>query len=584
MLYHPAKKIIRHRVENTAIADSFSHFPPLIQRLYATRHITDKNEITLSLNKLPAPWLLSGMEEMVTILADCIIHHRRVIVIGDYDADGATASAVAVRGLKACGLYTVSYLVPNRFEYGYGLSHEIVTAAAKHRPDFLLTVDNGIVHHEGVRTANALGIGVLITDHHTPGPELPKAAAIVNPALPGNLFPSKSLAGVGVVFYVLIALRHRLRTIGHFIQSGIPEPDLRNLLDLVALGTIADVVHLDHVNRTLVYHGLQRIRSGKGTPGITALLNMAGRTCSHATVTDLSFSVAPRLNAAGRMDDMSIGIECLLSDNAEKALDSATVLDQLNRDRKETEVSMKKEALTLLGEYSHPDYLQSALCLFDENWHQGCIGLIASRVKEQLHRPVFALAPTQPGSDELRGSGRSIPGVHIRDVLADIAARQPDILKKFGGHAMAAGLTLSRDHLETFRKELEKEVTHRLPGLNLEQVIYTDGYLEPGAMNLSTVDMLEQAGPWGQGFPPPLFDGSFDIVSHRTIGGGHHLKLVLRSNLTSQHIEGIAFHVLRPENWSSCKTIRAAYHLEVNQYQNTNRRLQLRLEYMEKLA
>jgi single-stranded-DNA-specific exonuclease len=578
MLHHPVKKkIIRRAI--TVSPQSFPDLPPLLQRIYAARKVATTAELDRSLGQLPAPWLLSGMEAMADILVDAVRHQRSVLVIGDYDADGATASAVAVRGLRALGLERVDYLVPNRFEFGYGLSREIVQVAARRKPDLLLTVDNGIVNFEGVAAANELGMRVLITDHHSPGNGVPDAAAIVNPNLPGDGFPSKALAGVGVMFYVLMALRQRLRAAGYFDRAGASEPKLGYLLDLVALGTVADVVNLDHVNRILVHQGLARIRSEQAHPGILALLEVAGRKPRQATAMDLGFFAGPRLNAAGRMDDMSLGIECLLSDRMDDARARAARLNEFNRDRREVEEQMKQDAFAIIDRLEESAGSRPALCLFEEDWHQGVVGLVASRIKDRVHRPVIAFAPGGAGGDELRGSGRSVPGVHIRDVLADIAARKPGIFRKFGGHAMAAGLTLARGRLAEFTRDFEAEVEKRLAGLDLEHAVQTDGALEPCELELAMAEALQRAGPWGQGFPEPLFDGEFEVVGSRIVGE-RHLKLVLKPPRSDRILDGICFGVDEPGPWLRCRKLRTAYRLDVNEFRDL-RNVQLRIEYME---
>jgi single-stranded-DNA-specific exonuclease len=578
MPYHPVKKkIIRRPL--TGLNGSFSNLPSLLQRIYASRKVAAAAELDRSLNQLPAPWLLSGMEAMADLLADAVKHGRSLMVIGDYDADGATASAVAVRGLRALGLERVSYLVPNRFEYGYGLTPEIVALAARQKPDILLTVDNGISSLDGVAAAKALGMQVLVTDHHLPGAELPEADAIVNPNLRGDAFPSKSLAGVGVMFYVLMALRHRLRIAGRFARSGASEPNLGQLLDLVALGTVADVVNLDHVNRILVHQGLQRIRSEQAHPGILTLMEVAGRKPRQATAADLGFFVGPRLNAAGRLDDMTLGIECLLSDSPDSARAMAARLNELNRDRRHIEEQMKLDALRYLEGLEDSAQTRPALCLFEEDWHQGVVGLVASRIKDRVHRPVIAFAPAGEDSAEIKGSARSIPGVHIRDVLADIATRHPGLLKKFGGHAMAAGLSLARDKLDEFALAFETEVESHLANLDLEHAVHTDGALEAHEMDLAMAEMLRQAGPWGQGFPEPLFDGEFDVAGSRIVGE-RHLKLVLKPPRTDRLFDAIAFGVDNPTEWLACRTLLTAYRLDVNEFRDA-RNVQLRIEYME---
>ncbi len=578
MPYHPVKKKIVRR-ELLSSEHVLSNLPPLLQRIYASRRITATEELDRSLNQLPDPWLLSGMEAMADRLAEAIRRNQSLLVIGDYDADGATASAVAVRGLKALGLERVSYLVPNRFEYGYGLTPEIVALAARQEPDILLTVDNGISSLDGAAAAKALGMEVLITDHHLPGAELPAAAAIVNPNLPGDPFPSKSLAGVGVMFYVLMALRHRLRHAGRFAKPGATEPKLGQLLDLVALGTVADVVNLDHVNRILVHQGLQRIRNNQAHPGLLALLKMAGRRPTQVTAADLGFFAGPRLNAAGRLDDMTLGIECLLSDSPDTAFSLAAKLNEFNRDRREIEDQMKQAAVAYLEALEDSAASKPALCLFENDWHQGVVGLVASRIKDRVHRPVIAFAPAGEGSADLKGSARSIPGVHIRDVLANIATHHPGLLRKFGGHAMAAGLSLARDKLEEFTLAFEKEVENHLASLDLEHVLHTDGPLEACEMGLEMAELLRQAGPWGQGFPEPMFDGGFEVVGSRIVGE-RHLKLVLRPPRSDRLVDAIAFAVDEPAVWLACRELRAAYRLDVNEFRNT-RNVQLRIEYME---
>lgn len=582
MPYHPLKKKIVRRPADPLSDSGLAHLPSLLRRVYAGRRVADGTELDRSLNRLPDPWRLSGMEAMAEILAEATRHQRSLLVIGDYDADGATASAVAIRGLRALGLSRVSYLVPNRFEYGYGLTPEIVELAARREPDILLTVDNGIASLEGVAAAKALGMTVLVTDHHLPGSELPAADALVNPNLPGDAFPSKALAGVGVMFYVLMALRQKLRAGDGFARNALPEPNLARLLDLVALGTVADVVNLDPVNRILVHQGLQRMRAGQCQPGILALMEAAGRKPHQLTAADLGFFLGPRLNAAGRLDDMSLGIECLLSDSLDGARAMAVQLDELNRDRREIEDQMKQEALVCLERLERLDAAagaRPALCLFDEDWHQGVVGLVASRIKDRIHRPVIAFAPAGSASAEIKGSARSIPGVHIRDVLADIAAGRPGLLKKFGGHAMAAGLSLSRGRLEEFSAAFEETVRAHSANLDLEHAIHTDGVLPPEELNLEQAELLRQAGPWGQGFPEPVFDGEFEVAGCRIVGE-RHLKLVLEPSRSGRRVDAIAFGVEHPQDWLGCRRIRAAYRLDVNEFRDA-RSLQLRIEYME---
>ena len=582
MLYHPVrKKIIRRTpVQGTP---RIAELPPLLQRLYSARDVSEADELDRSLGRLPAPSRLSGMAAMVEQLIDAIRHDRSLLVIGDYDADGATATAVAVKGLRALGLKRVDYLVPNRFEYGYGLTPEIVELAAQRQPDLLLTVDNGISSHEGVTAAQSRGMKVLVTDHHLPGATLPSANAIVNPNLPGQDFPSRSLAGVGVMFYVLMALRQALREDGYFQCAQIPEPNLGQLLDLVALGTVADVVPLDHINRILVHQGLQRIRAGQAQPGILALLEAAGRKPGQTTASDLGFFVGPRINAAGRLDDMSLGIECLLTGNPDAAGEMAAELNSLNRDRRGIEDQMKREALAILEQLDTGGAgAHAGLCLFQEDWHQGVVGLVASRIKDRIHRPVIAFAPSDAEPNQLKGSARSIPGIHIRDVLADIATRHPTLITRFGGHAMAAGLSLDRERFDEFAAAFEMEVQRHAKEVDLEHAIHSDGSLDTGEISLATAELLETAGPWGQGFPEPLFDGQFTVAGCRIVSE-RHLKMVLKPAGGQQLIDAIAFGLDNPGEWLCCQEIQAAYRLDVNEFRN-NRTVQLRVEYMEAIA
>ncbi|MEN8260144.1 MAG: DHHA1 domain-containing protein, partial [Pseudomonadota bacterium] len=446
-------------------------------------------------------------------------------------------------------------------------------------PDVLITVDNGISSIEGVDAANQRGIKVLITDHHLPGPQLPTAHAIVNPNLDGEEFPSRALAGVGVMFYVLMALRSRLRDAGWFARAGVPEPNLGQLLDLVALGTIADVVPLDHVNRILVHQGLQRIRSGKAQPGILALIEVAGRNAKALTASDLGFAVGPRLNAAGRLEDMTLGIEALLTQDMEEARSMAARLNELNTERREIEEQMKLEAVRLIKGMKVLDeaHLPVGVCLYDDGWHQGVVGILASRIKDRLHRPVIAFAPA--GNGEIKGSGRSIPGVHIRDVLSNVATGHPGLLKKFGGHAMAAGLSLHISDYPAFSLAFDRAVRDNLNGIDLAQTVYTDGRLEGSEMALEFAELLQGAGPWGQGFPEPAFDGEFEVIQARIVGQ-KHLKMVLRLPESPRMVDAIAFFVDDPESWLGTPKVRLVYRLDVNEYRDT-RSLQLVVEYME---
>jgi single-stranded-DNA-specific exonuclease len=474
----------------------------------------------LELKLLLPPGQLLGIEAAAALLAEAIARQRRIIVAGDYDADGATATAVAVLGLRALGAASVDYVVPNRFTMGYGLSPALVRMALDKGAELLVTVDNGIASIAGVAAANTAGLQVLVTDHHLAGEELPAAAAIVNPNQPGCGFASKHLAGVGVMFYVLLALRARLRAEGRF--TGRAEPNLAELLDLVALGTVADVVRLDHNNRILVEQGLARIRAGRARPGLHALLAAAGRPYEYAGSQDLGYVVGPRLNAAGRLEDMTVGIECLLA-GTEAAKTLAAQLDALNRERRDIEAQMRDEALELLAQNR-----DTGVCAFDSGWHEGVVGLVASRVKDRLHRPVIAFArAAEPGL--LKGSGRSIRGLHLRDALAAIDARHPGLITRFGGHAMAAGLSLPETRLAEFHAAFDAECAARLDAEALEQVLETDGELGEQELNLDTARVLERGGPWGQGFPEPHFEGSFEVLETRAMGGdGRHIKYRLR--------------------------------------------------------
>ena len=555
---------------------------PLLERIFLARGITSELELDRTLAKLPSPWLLSGMEEMVEHLIVAINEQQKICIVADFDADGATSCAVAIKGLQLLGAGQVSFVVPNRFEYGYGLTPEIVELVKLQNPDVIITVDNGISSIDGVKAATDSGIKVLVTDHHLPGSNLPAATAIVNPNLLDDKFPNKSLAGVGVIFYVLLALRSRLRDINWFETNQVKEPNLAQLLDYVALGTVADVVALEQSNRILVYQGLLRIRTGRCHPGLTALVEVSGKNPQTITAADLGFSLGPRLNAAGRMDDMSLGIQCLLSDDPALAKDIALQLDELNNDRREVEAVMKHEALTYLSEMKALDehHLPAGVCLFDANWHQGVIGILASRIKDQVHRPVIAFAPA--GKDLIKGSARSIPGVHIRDVLSDIAAAHPKLLSKFGGHAMAAGLSLKMHDYPPFALAFDEMVSKRLASVDLEQKILSDGELAEQEMTIEIADLLQNSATWGQEFPEPLFDGVFDVIQSRIVGQ-RHLKLVLRKPVGDLVIDAIAFFVDRPEHWLGLRQIKAVYKLDINEFRG-NRTVQFIVQYFEKIA
>lgn len=581
MYSQSVKKTIVNR-PLTQHSTQLGDLPPLLQRIFAARGIQSPQELDRSFERLPAPWLLTGMDAMVRHLIEAIEQQRKISIVADFDADGATSCAVAAAGLRLLGAANVMYAVPNRFEYGYGLTPEIVELVKRQQPDIIITVDNGISSIDGVKAAKAAGIKVLITDHHLPGHDLPQADAIVNPNLAGDKFPCKALAGVGVIFYVLLALRAKLRESQWFKQNRVPEPNLAQLLDYVALGTVADVVPLDYVNRVLVHQGLLRIRAGRCHPGIAALIEISGRSLSGLMPADLAFALGPRLNAAGRLDDMSLGIQCLLAEDASTAKQMALQLDELNNDRKEIESQMKQEAQSLLTRMRTLDEkkLPAGLCLYDENWHQGVIGILAGRIKDQVHRPVVAFAPA--GKDLIKGSARSIPDVHIRDVLSDIAASHPKLLSKFGGHAMAAGLTLNMHDYPSFALAFDEMVNKRLTHADLEQKIWADGELAEAEINLATAELLLNAAVWGHEFPEPVFHGVFDVIQARIVGR-QHLKLVVRQPEGRDLYDAIAFFVDNPEQWLGIRACHAAYKLDINEFRG-QRSLQLQIQYLEKLV
>jgi single-stranded-DNA-specific exonuclease len=545
--------------ETTALRLTESGISSLLARIYAARGIEDVKQLEIDLKKLLPFTLLKQAESMANALADAIAAGKKLLIVADYDADGATACAVGMRGLTALGAI-VDFIVPNRFEYGYGLTPEIVRLAATMSPDILLTVDNGIASVDGVAEAHKLGMQVLVTDHHLPGDTLPDAECIVNPSQPGCSFPSKNLAGVGVMFYVLMALRAELRTRGVFADKS--EPNLGSLLDLVALGTVADVVKLDDNNRILVHQGLQRIRAGRACPGIMALLRIARRPAAQASSYELGFIVGPRLNAAGRLEDMGLGIRCLLTDDANEADEIAAKLDALNQERRSIEADMQDTALATLETFDPAE--SYSLALFNEDWHQGVIGILASRLKDKFHRPVIAFARAQTG--ELKGSGRSIAGLHLRDALDLVSKRQPHLILKFGGHAMAAGLSIPEDALDAFRQSFESVVQEMLDSEALVRSIATDGELKTQEFSLCMAREL-QAQVWGQGFPEPLFEGEFRVQSQRIVGE-KHLKLKLASSAGS--FDAIRFFHADP----APDSVHAVYSLSINEY-NGSETLQL---------
>jgi single-stranded-DNA-specific exonuclease len=510
--------------------------PPLLRRLHAMRGAIDHAQAHPRLAQLLSPDLLGGIDAATALLDGAIRSDRHIVVVGDFDCDGATACAVGVRGLRLLGAKHVSYAVPNRMTHGYGLSTHLVGDLVALAPDVIVTVDHGIACHAGIAAAKANGWEVLVTDHHLPGPSLPPADAIVNPNCIGDGFPSKMLAGVGVMFYVLLALRRRLRDDGRF-ADGI-EPDLSALLDLVAVGTVADLVPLDRNNRALVAAGLRRLRLGKGCAGLHALADVAGRDASRLTAADIGFALAPRINAAGRLDDMSLGIACLLSDDPLEARELAALLHRINGERRAVQQSMTDDAERALAGLPVDAEPPAAICLFDPQWHPGVVGLVASRLKERLHRPAFAFAPSEPGSTQLRGSARSIPGFHIRDALAAVDAAHPGLIGRFGGHAMAAGLSLSLDAFPAFREAIVAVTGRSLDPAMLGAEIASDGELEPDEFGCATARALRDDGPWGQGYPEPVFDGDFEVLSWRIVGE-RHLKLEL--GLHGRRMDAIEF-------------------------------------------
>lgn len=550
--------------------------PPLLQRLYASRGIRGEQDLERGVKGM-LPWQqLSGMEQAVAMLYDALREGLRIMVVGDFDADGATSTALSVLALRSMGGENIAYLVPNRFEDGYGLSPEVVDQAHARGAQMILTVDNGISSHSGVERAHQLGIPVLVTDHHLPGETLPAAEAIINPNLADCEFPSKSLAGVGVAFYLMLALRTHLRDKGWFEQRGLAIPNLAELLDLVALGTVADVVPLDANNRILTWQGLSRIRAGKCRPGIRALLEVANREPHKIAASDLGFALGPRLNAAGRLDDMSVGVALLLSDNLGEARMLANELDALNQTRKEIEQGMQVEALTLCEQLERSsEELPYGLAMYHPEWHQGVVGILASRIKERFHRPVIAFAPAGDGT--LKGSGRSVQGLHMRDALERLDTLYPGMMLKFGGHAMAAGLSLEEARFDEFRQRFGALVGEWLDPALLQGEIWSDGPLSAQEMTLDVAEMLRDAGPWGQMFPEPLFDGKFRILQQRLVGE-RHLKVMVEPLGGGPLLDGIAFNI-DTSRWPDpgVREVELAYKLDVNEFRG-NRSVQLLIE------
>ncbi|EIA3184290.1 TPA: single-stranded-DNA-specific exonuclease RecJ [Vibrio parahaemolyticus] len=558
--------------------------PPILKRIYINRGITDIAQLETSARGLHSYQKLGGIEQAVELLFQAIQEQKRIIVVGDFDADGATSSALSVLALRMLGSNNVDYLVPNRFEDGYGLSPEVVDQALELGAEMIMTVDNGVSSIEGVRYAKENGITVLVTDHHLPGQVLPEVDAMVNPNLDSCAFPSKALAGVGVAFYLMMALCVHMRKHNWFAQQGMQEPKLMELIDLVALGTVADVVPLDENNRILVHQGLQRIRAGKARPGIQALIEVAKRDARRLVASDFGFALGPRINAAGRLDDMSFGVELLMCNNIHAARRMASELDGLNQTRKDIEEGMKQEAMAFcerlqFGENSELPY---GLSLFQRDWHQGVIGILASRIKEKFHRPVIAFA--DGGEGTIKGSCRSIPGLHMRDALDFIDTQNPGLIIKFGGHAMAAGLTIKEQDFERFSRLFDEVVKKELDEAALKGVILTDGELKPEEFSMHIAEQLRAGGPFGQAFPEPIFDGEFKVL-HQKLVGEKHLKLMLeplyKGHPTNVMIDGIAFNVdLRRWPDASVKTVRLAYKLDVNEFRG-NQSLQLMIDHIE---
>ncbi|WP_275555215.1 single-stranded-DNA-specific exonuclease RecJ [Mixta sp. Marseille-Q2659] len=564
----------REAANNTALP---ADLHPLLRRLYAQRGVSDQRELERGA-KFLHPWDgLSGMDRAVALLHQALREGKQIMIVGDFDADGATSTALTVLALRGMGGQHVQYLVPNRFDDGYGLSPEVVEQAAARGAELILTVDNGISSHAGVECAHQKGIPVLVTDHHLPGETLPAAEAIVNPNLNDSSFPSKALAGVGVAFYLMLALRAHLREQGWF-DNGLAVPNLAELLDLVALGTVADVVPLDANNRILVWQGMSRIRAGKCRPGIRALLEVANRDARQLAASDLGFALGPRLNAAGRLDDMSVGVALLLTEDLAQARMLASELDALNQTRKEIEQGMQAEALTLCNQLERSsEALPLGLAFYHPEWHQGVVGILASRLKERFHRPVIAFAPAGDGT--LKGSGRSIAGLHLRDALERLDTLNPGLILKFGGHAMAAGLSLEEAKFEQFSARFSELVGEWLDAEALQGVIWSDGELMAQELTLPTAELLRDAGPWGQAFPEPIFDGKFKLLQQRLVGE-RHLKVMIEPLGGGPLLDGIAFNVdtrLWPD--TSVRHVELAYKLDVNEFRG-NRSVQLLIEHI----
>ena len=575
-------------IKERELPDKHGDFPkglhPVLERVLLNRDVFDSQAMDYSLANLLPFSELHDIEKAAALLSDSIRSNRKILIVADYDADGATSCAVAIRALHDLGAGDVEYIVPNRFKYGYGLTPGIAELVLERKPDLVVTVDNGISSIDGIAMLKESGVKVLVTDHHLAGESLPNADAIVNPNQVACQFKSKNIAGVGVIFYVLLALRTSLRDSGWFESSSISEPNFSSYLDLVALGTVADVVKLDKNNRVLVRHGLRRITSGDACAGIKALIEVSNCKTEKIVSSDLGFSIAPKLNAAGRLEDMSLGIECLLSDDYDRCLVIANELNDLNVQRKQIEKDMRTEALNLVEKLAVNKDGNADLfgyCLYQADWHEGVIGIIAGRMKDKLHRPVIVFAQSDNGI--LKGSARSIPGVHIRDILDSIATRHPEIISKFGGHAMAAGLSINESSYEQFQLLFNQAIEETVDPAMLNKVIYSDGQLTAKDINLEFTSLIQQYGPWGQGFPEPVFDGVFDIVNKRIVGE-NHLKLTLRlssnSDSASDCFDAIAFNVTDEEWPANTKQVKLAYQLDINEFRDRIT-TQLMVNYIE---
>lgn len=567
---------LRRRVAKaTALPESLD---PLLRQIYANRGITSETQLERSLKGLLHYQDLNGIDVAISLLVEALKLQSRIVIVGDFDADGATSTALAIKALRQMGFQQVSYHIPNRFDDGYGLSPQVVHDVAKKGVDLIITVDNGISSFEGVDVAHEYGIRVLVTDHHLPGHSLPQADAIINPNLADCAFLSKSLAGVGVTFYLMTALRAELEKQGWFTAQGLARPNMADYLDLVALGTVADVVPLDENNRIFVYEGLSRIRAGRCCAGIKALTEVSRKTLSQLVSSDLGFALGPRLNAAGRLDDMSVGVALLLTNDIGVAREIANELDGLNQTRREIEAGMQEEASTIFRQFiTTQDDLPNGLAIYHPQWHQGVVGILASRIKEKLHRPVIAFAPS--GDGLLKGSGRSIHGVHLRDALERLNTLNPGLMVKFGGHAMAAGLSLEEDKFPLFQRHFSALMAELVSAEQLQGVILTDGELSDSQLSLPIAEMLREAGPWGQAFPEPLFDGKFTLLQQRIVGS-KHLKMMLQPINSHVMIDAIAFNVdvnIWPDN--SIKTVELAYRLDVNEFRG-QRNAQLLVEHI----